>query len=104
MMRLAKTHFGAWSQCWTMVGSHHIPVADVYSEHQGDGDHGCTSVFHSTSWWHHGKLEGPVPSPLGVLCELVADVGQFTRGSQEKRFRMIDFQFGAPATVAMSIQ
>ena len=48
MMWLAKTHFGAWYQRWTMVGSHLLPVADVYSEYQGVGDHVCTRVFHLT--------------------------------------------------------
>ena len=49
-------------------------------------------------WWRRGKIAGPVPSLLGV-----AEVDHFTRGSQEKRFRMINLQFGAPAMVAMSI-
>ena len=55
-------------------------------------------------WWRRGNIAGSVPSPLGVLCDLVAEVGQFARGSQEKRFRMIDFQLEAPAMVAMSNQ
>ena len=81
-----------------MVGSHLLPVADVYGEHQGDGDHVCTRVFHLTLMVA-SKIAGLVPSLLGV-----AKVGQFTMGSQVKRSRMIDFQFGAPAMVAMSIQ
>ena len=48
MMWLEKYHFGAWSQRCTMVGPHLLPVADMYGEHQGDGDHVCTCVFHST--------------------------------------------------------
>ena len=44
-MWLAKTHFGAWSQRWTMVSSHLLPVADVYGEHQGDGGHFYTRVL-----------------------------------------------------------
>jgi len=60
--------------------------------------------FIQLRWWRRRKIAGPVPSPLGVLCDLVTEVGQFTRGSQEKRFRMIDFQFGAPAMVTMTIQ
>ena len=61
-------------------------------------------VFIWLQWWRSGSSAFPVPSPLGVWCELVVEVGQVTRGGQKERFRMIDFQFVAPAMVAMSIQ
>ena len=103
-MWLTKIHFGAWSQCWMMVGSHLLPIADVYSEHQGDGDHVCTRVFHSTPVVALQKNSRSGALPAWSLVCFGCGCWPVIRGSQEKRFRMIDFKFGASAMVTMSIQ
>ena len=55
-------------------------------------------------WWKlRGTLASPVPSLLGVSCDWVVEVGQLIMGSQQRRFRMIDFQFIIPAMVVISI-
>jgi len=52
-----------------------------------------------------GTLSNLVPSPLGlgVSHNWVVNVGQLIMGSQERRFRMIAFQFIIPAMGVMSI-
>ena len=83
----------------------HLPhVADEHSEHQGDGEKLTRVVLACLCWWLCGVSILPVPSQLEVLCDLVVEVDQQTKGNQEKRFMMTNFQFGAPAMVVMSIQ
>ena len=80
-----------------------LPVADVCSKGQGDGDHVRAGGFDLTlmvALWYFGRSGA---FPHGVSSDWVVNVGQLVMGSQERRFRMIAFQFIIPAMVLMSI-
>ena len=55
IMWLVKARLGVRHQRWTMLGTHFLPVADVCSKNQGDGDHVRAGGFDSTlvvaSWY-----------------------------------------------------
>ena len=48
-MWFGRVRLGVQSQRWTMLGTHLLPVADVCSKGQGDGDHVRAGGLDSTS-------------------------------------------------------